>query len=80
MPNGDLAHVLLFGPFAAISLLGMRALDARRRAAWGAARWEALQPRARFQPGAARLLVGALTWTVLIGSHTTVIGMPPWPS
>lgn len=79
VPNGDLAHVLLFGCFAALSLLGMGALDARRRAAWGATRWAALQPRARFRPEAARLLTGALIWTVLIVSHTAMVGMPPWP-
>jgi uncharacterized membrane protein len=80
VPNGDLAHLLLFGSFAALSLLGMRALDARRRAAWGAPRWAALQPRAPFRPDATRLLVGTAIWTVLIVSHTAVIGVPPWPS
>jgi uncharacterized membrane protein len=79
VPNGDLAHLLLFGSFAALSLLGMGALDARRRAAWGAARWAALQPRAPFRPGATRLLAGVAIWSVLIVSHASVIGVPPWP-
>jgi hypothetical protein len=57
----------------------MGALDARRRAAWGAARWAALQPRAPFRPGATRLLAGVAIWSVLIVSHASVIGVPPWP-
>lgn len=80
VPNGDLAHLMLFGVFAGLSLLGMGALDARRRTAWGAPRWAALQPRARFRPAAIRLLAGALVWTVLIVSHAAVIGVPPWAS
>jgi uncharacterized membrane protein len=80
VPNGDLAHVLLFGSFAALSLLGMRALDARRRAAWGAAGFAALQPRDGFRPAATRLLAGVALWALLAGGHTAVIGVPPWPS
>ncbi|WP_198376268.1 NnrU family protein [Neoroseomonas rubea] len=37
-PNGDLAHVLMFVGFVAFGLVGMRALDRRRRRACGAAR------------------------------------------
>ena len=80
VPNGDLAHLILFGAFAGLSLLGMRALDARRRTTWGAARWAALHPRAPFRAAATRLLVGAVIWTALIVSHAAVIGVPPWPS
>ena len=35
-PNGDLAHVLLFGLFAVFGIAGMSALDRRKRKQWGA--------------------------------------------
>lgn len=79
LPNGDLAHVLLFGPFAAISLLGMRVLDARRRQSWGVARFAALQPRGAFRAAPLRLLVGIALWFLLVSAHGSVIGVPSWP-
>ncbi|PWS35235.1 NnrU family protein [Falsiroseomonas bella] len=79
LPNGDLAHVLLFGPFAAISLLGMRALDARRRRRWGTGRFDALLPRGPARLAPARLAAGLALWAALAASHAAVIGVPPWP-
>jgi uncharacterized membrane protein len=77
--NGDLAHLLLFGPFLVLSLLGMRALDARRRRAWGDARFAALAPRGRLRLAPARLAAGVALWALLAGGHAAVIGVPPWP-
>ncbi|MBX9700005.1 MAG: NnrU family protein [Acetobacteraceae bacterium] len=77
-PNGDLAHLLLFGSFATLSLLGMRALDARRRASWGTARFAALRPRGGYRPDTARIFAGLALWALLAGGHTAVIGVPPW--
>ena len=77
--NGDLAHLLLFGPFAVISLAGMRALDARRRRSWGAAQFAARLPRGAFRPAPRGLLLGVAFWLLLAGSHGAVIGVPPWP-
>jgi uncharacterized membrane protein len=79
VPNGDLAHVLLFGPFAAISLFGMRVLDARRRRSWGEARFAALQPQRSFRAAPRRLLVGMALWLLLGSAHGPVIGVSPWP-
>jgi uncharacterized membrane protein len=39
VPNGDLAHVLLFGGFSAFSVLGMFAIDRRLRRTLGEAEW-----------------------------------------
>ena len=42
VPNGDLAHVLLFGVFIAMAVAGMVALDRRHRRRCGEARWRVL--------------------------------------
>ncbi len=41
-PNGNLAHVILFGVFAAFALLGQRIVDRRKRRQLGDARWRHL--------------------------------------
>lgn len=43
MPNGDLAHVILFGLFAGFSLLGMKLIDRRKRRLLGAKEFEDLR-------------------------------------
>ncbi len=42
MPNGDLAHVLLFGGFAVLAVLGMFAIDRRLKRTLGEAEWARL--------------------------------------
>ncbi len=42
VPNGDLAHVILFGAFAVFSLYGMRIIDRRKQRQLGMARWNDL--------------------------------------
>jgi uncharacterized membrane protein len=85
-PNGDLATASLFTAFAVMGLAGMRALDARRRRAWGEARWRAATRiptpphRALFTRGAAlRAAAGLVAWLSLAALHARVIGVPPWP-
>lgn len=85
-PNGDLAHLLLFGSFAGLALLGMRALDARRRRAWGEAGWLAMTgggaaPRAGEGAASAslRIALGLLLFGLLFLAHGPVIGISPWP-
>ena len=48
--NGDLAHVIVFALFAALSVLGMLALDARKRRKIGVARWQELARRTSLLP------------------------------
>ncbi|EEW26057.1 NnrUfamily protein [Rhodobacter ferrooxidans] len=92
--NGDLAHVLVFAPFAAFAALGMRAIDARNRRIWGDAEWDRLAARTsgwpfaallggrwkpQSGPGLLRLAIGLAVWGGLIWLHPLVIGMPPLP-
>lgn len=42
LPNGDLAHVILFGSFCAFSFLGMRIIDRRRQRQMGMDAWQAM--------------------------------------
>lgn len=75
VPNGDLAHVLMFGGFAVFALLGMGLIDRRRQRAMGAD-WHRLQP-ARSLRGAGsplRWLAAAVLWWALALLHPAVIG------
>lgn len=94
-PNGDGRSVLLFGGMTALCLLGMLHIDARRRAACGAA-WERFAARTSLVPFAAiwrgatsvtvrqiglwRILVGLALYGGFLLMHQRVIGMSPWPS
>lgn len=49
-PNGDLAHVILFGLFAAFSAFGMVAIDDRRRQQFGEKQWLRLARRTSAWP------------------------------
>jgi len=89
--NGDLAHALVFGPFAAFAVRGMSAIDARNRGRWGAAEWARLAantallaPRALWRgrlTGAALLRagIGLAAWGGLVVLHPWVIGVSPLP-
>jgi len=94
VPNGDLAHVLLFGGFAAFALLGMVMLDRRRRAAMGANAWRRLAQgtsgfplaallqgrcRPRGRPSLGRVGVAVVLWLVFLALHPAVIGVSPLP-
>ena len=81
LPNGDLAHVLLFGTFAAFSVLGMWMIDRRKRREMGAETWQQLS-RKDFRvtvtaAGILRLAVGAVAYAVLLTLHGPVIGVQP---
>jgi len=92
LPNGDLAHVLLFAPMLGFSLLGMWMVERRRRAAMGEAAWARLTARTGLVPFAAlisgrwrpvagpsivRLAIWLLTWAAIWVLHAPVIGV--WP-
>lgn len=94
LANGDLAHALLFGPFAVFSVMGMRMVEARRRREIGAARWQALTARTSLVPGAAliagrwrpkgappvlRLALTVVIWAAVWHLHAPVIGVSPAP-
>jgi uncharacterized membrane protein len=95
MPNGDLAHALLFGVFGAFSLLGMLAIDARKQRVLGAAEWQRLARRTSIVPFAAlatggsrlssrkidlfRLGAAAGLYVGFLTLHERVIGVSPYP-
>lgn len=95
VPNGNLAHVLLFGLFALLAVLGMLMLDRRRRRQWGEVRFAELAAGTSLFPGAAwlsgrsrpdgsiltwrRLAIAALAYLALIALHPLLIGVSPLP-
>ncbi|PPQ29670.1 NnrU family protein [Rhodopila globiformis] len=95
VPNGDLAHVILFGTFAAFSLAGMRMIDRRRQRTIGRSAWDALAARTSLWPGEAlfdgrwrpslrrldpvRLGIAGVLWAALLSLHAPVIGVSPLP-
>lgn len=86
LANGDLAHVLLFGLFAAFALLGMRLIDRRKHREMGG-EWARLSASTRLfaprhamallQP--ATLLRAGLLFAALLLGHIPVIGVSPMP-
>lgn len=94
VPNGDLAHALLFGSFAGFSLLGMVAIDRRLRRRLGNGPWRSLAARTslvplaalvsgrwrpRGAPDAGRLWLGVALWLTLLTVHPPVIGVSALP-
>lgn len=87
-PNGDVAHLLLFGLFAAFALLGGRLIDRRKRREFGA-RWMTLRDAVAAQPrwpapesaraAALRLALGVALYGALALAHPVVIGVSPLP-
>nr|WP_255014165.1 NnrU family protein [Roseovarius sp. M141] len=89
VPNGDLAHVILFGVFAFFALAGMRIVDRRTRREMGPERWQALcqriastsmLPRPASWTGAAlRWGMAILLYAALLWLHPVVLGVSPLP-
>lgn len=92
LPNGDLAHVLLFGPFLIMALVGMPMVERRRRHEIGQAEWQRLAARTGLIPFAAllqgrwrpqglpswpRLVLFAILWPAVWHLHEPIIGV--WP-
>jgi len=95
VPNGTLAHVLLFGSFAAFAILGMVMLDRRRRRQWGSERFAELARNTSLWPFEAwlrgrwrlrldrlprrRLAIAAALYLGLLGLHPLLFGVSPLP-
>lgn len=83
IPNGNLAHVIVFGLFAGFSLLGMRIIDIRSRRILGDQEWERLaHTKRQFKPtrqGLTRLAIGTVIYLILLYLHEPVIGISPLP-
>ena len=88
IPNGDLAHVVLFGSFATFAAFGGRLVDRRRRREMGAD-WEQLLARVHRAPLLTkpnsygevfvRFILGAGLFLSLIWLHPSIIGVTPLP-
>lgn len=88
VPNGDLAHVALFGTFALFAFLGMRLMDRRKRREMGVARWQHLARAVAAQPwravmripaGGWRVAAGGALYGALIWLHPLILGVSPLP-
>ncbi|WP_305970571.1 MULTISPECIES: NnrU family protein [unclassified Mameliella] len=94
-PNGDLAHVILFGSFTVMALVAIPAFDARARRVLGpeaaaffrTTRVLSLAPlsdpawrRANAAGLVLRCAIGLLLWLALLYLHTLVIGVAPFPA
>jgi len=92
--NGDAASIVLFGAIAVLALVGTLAIDAKKRARWGAA-WNGFAahtsnlPLAAAAAGRTRLdlagigwltpVIAAAVYVALILLHPLVIGVSPLP-
>ncbi len=86
VPNGDLAHVLLFGAFAAFAALGGRLMDKRRQREMGP-EWQRLHDKVTARTGnirpvswraaSARLIAGLVLYAGLIWAHPWLFGVSP---
>ena len=92
LPNGDLAHVILFGIFLVMALAGMPMVERRRHRSMGEAKWKRLSVHTGLVPFAA-LLAGRwrpqgpppllrsaiilLLWPAVWHLHEPLIGL--WP-
>lgn len=82
VPNGDLAHVILFGVFTAFAVLGMRMIDRRKRRQMGADwdRQTQTTRRVSVTPGGLlSIALGLGLYGLLLWLHTPVIGAYPLP-
>lgn len=87
VPNGDLAHVILFGTFAGFAVLGGRLIDRRKRREMGS-EWQRLRAAEKRAPllflrassgTLARLVAGTVLYAALIWVHPVLFGVSPLP-
>ncbi|MFP1133362.1 NnrU family protein, partial [Asticcacaulis sp. W401b] len=96
IPNGDLAHVILFGLFALFAFTGQRAVDKRMKRRLSAGEWEGLAANTSSYPFTAlfsgrwapdyrkfpsgRVGTGLLLFVLVLYAHQPMIGLSPFPS
>ncbi|WGT49747.1 NnrU family protein [Thioclava nitratireducens] len=83
LPNGDLAHVLLFGALGGFALLGMRLIDRKRRREMGPEVWAGTLRRTKAAPPFAgltladlgRAALGLVAYMALLHLHEYFAGV-----
>lgn len=85
VPNGDLAHVILFGVFSGFAWFGMRIIDRRKQRLMGKKVWEHLLAQTKTAPltfnrqDLFRVLIGIAAYLALLALHPIIIGVSPLP-
>jgi uncharacterized membrane protein len=93
--NGDWASLIFFGAFAVVAGAGTVSIDAKRRRNLGDAAWQAFAARTSILPfvailqgrnsfnaneiGLWRPLLGLAAYALMLGGHTHLIGVSPFP-
>ncbi len=93
--NGDVASFIFFGAFAVTALAGTVSIDAKRRRALGPG-WQTFAAqtsivpfaaiaagRTRFNPGeiaAWRWVAAVIAYALMLGGHSHIIGVSPFPA
>ena len=86
LPNGDLAHLMMFGLFALFALIGMRLIDRRKKREIGPRRYQDRLAAMHRTPLAesfeargllVRLCAAAVLFALLLALHPAVIGVSP---
>ena len=85
LPNGDLAHVILFGTLGSFAVAGKWLIDRRKRREMGAEHWQMLRDATRkaprfYRPASwlglvTRISVGIAAFAGLLALHPVVIGV-----
>ena len=85
LPNGDLAHVLLFGTLGSFALVGRQLINRRKRREMGADAWDTLNASVAKAPyiatstslakAAIRLAAGLVAFAILLLLHPIAIGV-----
>ncbi len=85
LPNGDLAHVILFGVLGSFAIAGRALIDRRKRRTLGASRWSALEAARKAGPWlhtpaswvrfGLRFIFGLAAFATLTWAHPHIIGV-----
>jgi uncharacterized membrane protein len=94
--NGDLASLLFFSSLAMVAAAGTVSIDAKRRRALGGAAWDQFASRTSILPFAAilagrntlsagelgwwRPVAGVMAYALMLGAHSHVFGVSPFPT
>jgi uncharacterized membrane protein len=95
LANGDLASLFFFGGLAVVSFAGPASIDAKRRRALGAPVWDGFAAQTSILPfgailkgraktdfagiGLWRPAVGLVAYALMLGGHSHIIGVSPFP-